>query len=117
MPEEYFLYFEETDWCRRFAAAGHELLYVPAATGRHERSSSTGRDSPLFWYYITRNNLLFMSRFGREHRATFRSALRRSRLSRMRSWIRRPSRENLSRIWAVSKGYLDFARGRFGKGW
>lgn len=35
MDEDFFMYGEETDWCRRFAAAGWKVLYTPAAEVTH----------------------------------------------------------------------------------
>ena len=35
MNEEFFLYFEETDWCHQMASAGWEGWYVPAAKVTH----------------------------------------------------------------------------------
>jgi GT2 family glycosyltransferase len=35
MDEGYFLYFEETDWCQKMAAAGWEGWYVPTAAVTH----------------------------------------------------------------------------------
>jgi GT2 family glycosyltransferase len=35
LDEGYFLYFEETDWCRRMAANGWETWYLPGAKVRH----------------------------------------------------------------------------------
>jgi GT2 family glycosyltransferase len=35
MDEGYFLYFEETDWCRKMVSAGHAGWYVPAAKVTH----------------------------------------------------------------------------------
>jgi len=35
MDEEFFLYFEETDWCHKMASADWEGWYVPAAKVTH----------------------------------------------------------------------------------
>lgn len=35
MDEDYFLYYEETDWCYRFAKAGWEMLFWPGAKILH----------------------------------------------------------------------------------
>jgi len=35
MDENYFLFFEETDWCRRFVRSGWELLFWPGAKVIH----------------------------------------------------------------------------------
>lgn len=62
MPECYFLYYEELDWSMMFTCAGYDIWYEPAATIFHKESRSTGIDSPLKTYYITRNRLLFAHR-------------------------------------------------------
>ena len=62
MPECYFLYYEELDWSMLFARAGYEIWYEPACTIFHKESQSTGQDSPLRTYYMTRNRLLLVKR-------------------------------------------------------
>jgi len=62
MPECYFLYYEELDWSLMFTRAGYEIWYDPASTVFHKESRTTGADSPLKTYYITRNRLLFARR-------------------------------------------------------
>ncbi len=62
MPEDYFLYYEEIDWSMKFTRAGYEIWYDPACTIYHKESQSTGQDSPLRTYYITRNRLLLVKR-------------------------------------------------------
>ena len=62
MPECYFLYYEELDWSMMIRRAGYEIWYEPAATIYHKESRSTGQNSPLRTYYITRNRLLFVKR-------------------------------------------------------
>lgn len=62
MPECYFLYYEELDWSLMFTRAGYQIWYDPACTIFHKESQSTGVDSPLKTYYITRNRLLFARR-------------------------------------------------------
>lgn len=62
LPECYFLYYEELDWSMMFRRAGYEIWYEPASTIFHKESRSTGQDSPLRTYYLTRNRLLFVKR-------------------------------------------------------
>lgn len=62
MPEEYFLYYEELDWSVRIREAGYRIAYDPRATVFHKESATTGRQSPLRSYYLTRNRLLFARR-------------------------------------------------------
>ena len=62
MPECYFLYYEEIDWSMMFARAGYDIWYDPACTVYHKESQTTGQNSPLRIYYITRNRLLLVKR-------------------------------------------------------
>ena len=62
MPEDYFLYYEEIDWSMMFTRAGYEIWYDPACTIYHKESQSTGQNSPLQTYYMTRNRLLLVKR-------------------------------------------------------
>ncbi len=66
MDEEYFLYFEETDWTLRANQAGYESLYVPTAQVWHKVSQSGGGMSkPTGLYYITRNRWIFMKKWAK----------------------------------------------------
>ena len=62
MPECYFLYYEELDWSMMITRAGYEIWYEPACTIYHKESQTTGQNSPLRTYYITRNRLLLVKR-------------------------------------------------------
>ena len=59
MPEVYFLYYEELDWCTAMTRAGYTLWYEPRCTVFHKESQSTGQLSVLRTYYLTRNRLLY----------------------------------------------------------
>lgn len=67
MCEDYFLYFEETDWVQR-AAARFSLAYAPESLVYHKVGGSIGtrshprNKSPLCDYYAVRNRLLFTRR-------------------------------------------------------
>lgn len=62
MPECYFLYYEELDWSMMIRRAGYDIWYEPSCTIYHKESQTTGQNSPLRTYYITRNRLLFAKR-------------------------------------------------------
>ena len=62
MPECFFLYYEELDWSMMIRRAGYDIWYEPACTIFHKESQSTGQNSPLRTYYITRNRFLFARR-------------------------------------------------------
>lgn len=62
MPEIFFLYYEELDWSEQIRRAGYQIYVEPRATVFHKESVTTGKDSPLKTYYLTRNRILFMRR-------------------------------------------------------
>lgn len=62
MPELYFLYYEEHDWCQMVLRAGYECYYVGSTTVHHKESVSVGKASVLKTHYMYRNRLLFMRR-------------------------------------------------------
>ena len=59
LDEEYFAYWEETDWCSRAAEAGYSCYYVPAAHVWHKTARSQAPD-PEYYYLFRRNALLFL---------------------------------------------------------
>jgi GT2 family glycosyltransferase len=62
LPEDYFLYWEETDWCYRAKMNGYRLQLCEAAVCYDKVSTSIGK-SFLADYYYTRNGLLFLSKY------------------------------------------------------
>lgn len=62
MPEIYFLYYEELDWCERFKEKGYSIYYVHNSLVYHKESISTGKKSPLKTYYMNRARILFTRR-------------------------------------------------------
>lgn len=67
MDDNYFLYFEESDWTLRANKAGFKSLYVPEAKVWHKVSRSGGGISkPVGLYYITRNRWIFMKKWAKK---------------------------------------------------
>lgn len=63
MEEAFFLNFEEMDWCYRARAADYLSYSVPGAKLWHKVSVSFGgAESPLWKYFMTRNELLWARR-------------------------------------------------------
>lgn len=61
-PELFFLYEEELDWSLSIRKSGFSIWYEKKAFVYHKGSMSTGKDSPLQSYYLTRNRLLLYKR-------------------------------------------------------
>jgi hypothetical protein len=62
MPEMYFLYFEEYDWCEQIRRAGYEIWVDTRALIYHKESISVGSKSGLKEYFMNRNRILFIRR-------------------------------------------------------
>lgn len=62
MPELYFLYYEEHDWCENIKRAGFKLYYNGLAKIKHKESVSVGKSNPLKVYYMNRNRLIYCRR-------------------------------------------------------
>jgi GT2 family glycosyltransferase len=62
MDEDYFLYWEDTDWCARASNSGYTILFVPASQVWHKISKTVKAHSELQYYYVTRNGIRFCCR-------------------------------------------------------
>lgn len=62
MPEIFFLYYEEMDWCEKIRAAGYDIWVEPKARIYHKESMSVGKKSLLKEYFMCRNRILFIRR-------------------------------------------------------
>jgi GT2 family glycosyltransferase len=62
LPELYFLYYEEMDYCKKMQDAGYRIWYCAESKIYHKESVSTGKESPMKLYYLTRNRILYQRR-------------------------------------------------------
>jgi len=63
MPEEYFVYYEDTDWSFKARQAGFKCIFVPQSKIWHKGSKSSIEYSLSYIYYHVRNGLLFATRY------------------------------------------------------
>ena len=63
LPEEYFLYYEETDYCLRVHAAGWRTIIAKDARVGHFKRSTGLLPSSYYIYYMCRNGIYFSQRF------------------------------------------------------
>lgn len=100
--KNYFLYWEDIDFCQRVKKAGFKIVYAPEAILWHKNASSSEKPGSEFHqYYQTRNRLLFGMNYGklRTKFALYRESLR----FLMTGTIKK-------------QAVLDFYLGRLGKG-
>lgn len=62
MAENFFLYYEEMDWCERIKQQGYQIWVEPAALIYHKESVSVGKKSALKEFFMNRNRILFIRR-------------------------------------------------------
>jgi GT2 family glycosyltransferase len=113
LDANFFIYWEETEWCIRVARGGWRILHVPRAKIWHKGVKRDYQPKPAFIYYGTRNHLLTLSK----HKAPLTVWLYNwtQILRTLVSWTIRPKwkhkREHRDAMW---KGVLDFLQHRWG---
>jgi GT2 family glycosyltransferase len=109
----FFIYWEETEWCIRVARAGWKIIHVPQARIWHKGVQRDYQPKPSFTYYGTRNHLLTLSK----HHAPLRVRMYTwmQILRTLASWSVKPrwrhKREHRDAMW---RGILDYLRRRWG---
>ena len=64
LPESYFLYYEDVDYCTQLSDHGYKIITDTQTSVQHEESASSGgRRSPTATYYTARNHIQFAMRF------------------------------------------------------
>ncbi len=114
LDEDYFLYYEEIDWCYRGQQGGYEIRLAPKARIWHPDTYERDKDSPLVTYYSTRNRLLFARKHKLGWVVTARLMAGYSR--QLLSWSLRPRwREKSAQRQALAQAMLDFLHHRNGE--
>lgn len=85
MDEQYFAYYDDTDFVLRATRKGYRLFYDPSLLVLHKVSSSAGTNSPFYVYYSNRNKIYFIRKNFRGIRRYF--ALGYTLLSRVAFWL------------------------------
>lgn len=62
MAEQFFLYYEELDWCEKFKKKGKKIWFTGKTSIFHKESISVGKESKIKAYFMTRNRMLFIRR-------------------------------------------------------
>jgi GT2 family glycosyltransferase len=116
LDEQFFMYYEETDFLRRALALGHRLLYVPDAVVYHDESASSGGGwmTPFKCYYATRNRPYLVKKH-----ATSRLGYAMFTVYFCTTRLVHGLRYAVTRRWsilrAMTRGIIDYYRGRMGR--
>lgn len=117
--DQFYLNYDETDWCFRAKALGIDAMMVRDAAILHIESAALGgSESPLNVYFKTRNLLLFAERHctpGQRFQ-TFLKVLRQSRYhtGRARNWPFQLLFGRATLMTATRAGLRDYLLRRFG---
>lgn len=116
LDDAFFVYYDDTDFCRRVREAGFRILFQPEAVVYHQKGATLGGQLTAFGcYYLSRNRpYLVRKHLGRGPRfAAFFAYFLGTRAARMALWAAR-GRWDLCR--ATLAGIRDFLLGRMGDG-
>ena len=77
MSEEYFMYYEDADYCMRMKEKGCKIIYTPETIVYHKVSASTGGlRSPFYTEWMTRSYRKFVYKFFNKKRTIVRMKIR-----------------------------------------
>jgi GT2 family glycosyltransferase len=62
LPEEYFMYYEDTAYCHAIRAKGLKIYYSPETVIFHKGSASSGKLSHIKQYYMMRNQMMYIKK-------------------------------------------------------
>ena len=100
--ENFFLYWEDTDWCERIKIKGYQLNYAYKSKIWHKETATIGIRSPIQDYYGTKNALIFMERYYKKYWVL--GAL----ISFIGKVLNRIIRNNYTGLRYIIKAYVDF---------
>lgn len=64
LPEEYFMYFEDLDYCLKVQENSYRIIYNPNSVIYHKVSSSSGGEESEFYIkWATRNRLILLNKY------------------------------------------------------
>lgn len=110
LSEDYFLYYEDGDWCLRARKAGYLSGLIGLAKIYHKQSHSTQEFSYPYIYYHSRNGLIFSFRYGLGFLTYLASVW-----IFLKQFIKALVDHNSHWAGPVMRGVVDFWRGKKGK--
>ena len=116
LPEEYFMYFEETDWCQTLIRKGKKILLVADSKVYHHTDDEK-MQSTFHIYYYNRNQLMFWYKFASPIKriALICEVLFRRLPRNTYAYLKAPSGQLKATFMAHTLSSYDFILGRSGK--
>ena len=113
LDDSFFVYYDDTDFCRRAGDAGYRIILEPASQVLHRKGATLGGQQSAFGcYYLTRNRpYLIWKHRGPLRFGGFAAYFLGTRLARMALWAK-AGRWDLVR--ATMAGLRDFSLRRMG---
>ncbi|MEK4443601.1 glycosyltransferase family 2 protein [Niallia sp. FSL K6-0077] len=120
MEEDYFLYYEETDWNIRARNAGWIIKYAPESVIYHKvsASSTTGNQlSPYVDYYFLRNHYVLCKKFQKRYLSFISLPYLIWKFVKkvIKVYVKCNRETRKERIWYLKAGFLDGIYRRMGK--
>lgn len=118
MDPTYFLYWEDVDFSRRAAAAGHPLVLRRDLTITHDEGATHTEQgarakSPTYYFHNSRNRLRFGRRF---HTSTWRTWIMTTPVETWRIWTRGGRRQLFTQPSGALAAMAGAAQGLFARG-
>lgn len=108
LDEEFFAHMEEIDLCLRIAAAGYDVMCVPASKVYHVGGASLPQGNPRKTYLNFRNNLLLL--YKNLPRSVSGPRLLKRRLLDTLAWGMFVAKRDFKNAGAVVRAHRDFRR-------
>lgn len=113
LDEQFFLYYEDTEYSLRARQKGIPIWYCAQALIYHKVNGSTmGNEKPDSAYYITRNWLICNRKYMKNRFALFQCYFIINRLAWLLIWFMENKRGNMT---AVTEGIMDYKKGISGQ--
>ena len=110
--EEYFLYYEDVDYCMRLKEHGIGIMYVPKTAIWHKVGGSAGGEiSNISQYYTVRNRLFFADRYKNYMKTDVMGILK--KIMEARTYFTTPFDRKYQKV--VLAGIKDYMRGVRGR--
>lgn len=115
LDDAFFVYYDDTDFCRRAARAGYGIVVEPESVVHHRKGATLGgQASPFGCYYLARNRpYLIRKHRSRSQFGVFFGYFIATRTVRSALWLIEGRRDLVRATW---RGVSDFVRGRMGEG-